>query len=187
MKLSIKIGIIALLTASIAGFVALDNSKQSTATGAAKPQTSVRKAPSGLPLEMVTIGGKKYELEVAANDASRMRGLSHRASIPAGTGMIFVHRVSDMLSYWMVDCLIDMDIAYLDRNGKVVSIYTMKVEPPRAATESEEAYHLRLKHYPSADDAIYALELPAGEYAKLGVKPGDTIALDHAKFKSYLH
>ena len=67
-----------------------------------------------------------------------------------------------------------------------VAAATMKAEPLRAPTESEEAYRLRLKHYPSASDCLYAIELPPGEYAKLGVKAGDTIALDYAKFKSYL-
>ena len=185
MKLSIKLGIVVLLMASVVGFVALNNSSQDTAASAGN-KSAVRKAPSGLPLETVTIGGKKFELEVAADVPSRTRGLGKRASVPAGTGMIFVFKVSDMLSFWMYDCLTDMDVAYVDRTGKVVSIETMKAEPLKAAGETEEAYKSRLKHYPAAGEGLYAIELPPGEFTKLGAKPGDTIALDHAKLKSYL-
>ena len=185
MKLSIKLGIVVLLMASVVGFVALNNSSQDTAASAGN-KNAVRKAPSGLPLETVTIGGKKFDLEVAADAPSRTRGLGKRASVPAGTGMIFVFKVSDMMSFWMYDCLTDMDVAYVDRNGKIVSIETMKAEPLKAAGETEEAYKSRLKHYPSAGEGLYAIELPPGEFTKLGAKPGDTIALDHAKLKSYL-
>jgi uncharacterized membrane protein (UPF0127 family) len=101
--------------------------------------------------------------------------------------MIFVFGVTQPLSFWMYDCLTDIDIAYLDRTGKVISVATMKAEAPRAKDESEAAYRARLKHYPSADEGLYAVELPAGDFAKLGVKPGDTISLDHAKLKAYLH
>ena len=185
MKLSIKLGIVVLLMASVVGFVALNNSSQDTGASAAN-KSAVRKAPSGLPLETVTIGGKKFELEVAADVPSRTRGLGKRASVPAGTGMIFVFKVSDMLSFWMYDCLTDMDVAYVDRTGKVVSIDTMKAEPLKAAGETEEAYRARLKHYPAAAEGLYAIELPPGDFTKLGVKAGDMITLDHAKLKSYL-
>ena len=185
MKLSIKLGIVVLLMASVVGFVALNNSSQDTAASAGN-KSAVRKAPSGLPLETVTICGKKFELEVAADAPSRTRGLGKRASVPAGTGMIFVFQVSDMMSFWMYDCLTDMDVAYVDRNGKIVSIETMKAEPLKAAGETEEAYKSRLKHYPAAGEGLYAIELPPGEFTKLGAKPGDTITLDHAKLKSYL-
>ena len=103
MKLSIKLGIVVLLMASVVGFVALNNSSQDTAASAGN-KSAVRKAPSGLPLETVTIGGKKFELEVAADAPSRTRGLGKRASVPAGTGMIFVFQVSDMMSFTMYDC-----------------------------------------------------------------------------------
>jgi len=185
MKLSIKLGIVVLMLACVVGFVALNNSSQDPSATAAN-KTAVRKAPSGLPLETVTIGGQKFDLEIAADAPSRTRGLGKRASVPAGTGMIFVFKVSDMLSFWMYDCLTDMDVAYVTRSGKVVSIDTMKAEPLRAPTETDDAYKARLKHYPSAAEALYAIELPPGEFTKLGVKPGDTITLDHAKLKSYL-
>ena len=185
MKMSIKLGIVVLMLACVVGFVALNNSSQDPSATAAN-KTAVRKAPSGLPLETVTIGGQKFDLEIAADAPSRTRGLGKRASVPAGTGMIFVFKVSDMLSFWMYDCLTDMDIAYVDRSGKVVSIDTMKAEPLKAAGEPEEAYRARLKHYPAAAEGLYAIELPPGDFTKLGVKAGDMITLDHAKLKSYL-
>ena len=34
--------------------------------------------------------------------------------------------------------------------------------------------------------SFIVIELPPGDFTKLGVKAGDTITLDHAKLKSYL-
>ena len=39
---------------------------------------------------------------------------------------------------------------------------------------------------PSADDAMFAIELQPGAFGKLGVKPGDRVTLDYRKLRSYL-
>jgi uncharacterized membrane protein (UPF0127 family) len=100
--------------------------------------------------------------------------------------MIFVFPESRILSFWMIDCLIDIDVAYVDRTGKVISTYTMRTEPPQAKSESREAYTSRLKRYPSADDAIFAIEVRAGLLEKLGVRPGSTVNLDDARLRRHL-
>ena len=114
------------------------------------------------------------------------KGLSLRATVPDGTGMIFVFPDSRILSFWMIDCLLDIDVAYLDRAGKVVGVHTMRAEAPQAADETRDAYKARLKHYPSEDDAMYAIELPAGTFERLGVRSGTTIKFDFAKARSHL-
>jgi len=125
-------------------------------------------------------------MEVAATQKAVECGLSRRATVPEGTGMVFVFPESRILSFWMVDCLVDIDVAYCDRAGKVVSTYTMKAEPPQAPGESREAYLGRLKRYPAADDAMFAIEVKAGALEKLGVKPGVQVKLDYAKLRSHL-
>ena len=178
MGAGIKWALVAVLGVGTAGFLVYQD---------AAPKTSApRVSPAGLPLERVTIGGKPHELEVAATVESVQRGLSKRATVPEGTGMIFVFPDSRILDFWMIDCLTDIDVAYLDRGGKVVSVYTMKAEAPQAPGESRDAYKARLKRYPSADDAMFAVELQAGAFAKLGVKPGDRIGLDYRQLRSHL-
>ena len=180
MGAGIKWLLVAIVGAGAAGMVVM----QGTPGAASAPKQ--RQSPNGLPIEVVELGGKPHELEVAATQKAVERGLSRRATVPDGTGMIFVFPESRILSFWMIDCLTDIDVAYCDRNGKVVSTYTMKTEPPQAPGESREAYMARLKRYPSADDALFAIEVKAGALEKLGVKPGTQLKLDYAKLRSHL-
>lgn len=180
MGASIKWLLVAIVGAGAAGMVVM----QGTPGAASAPKP--RQSPNGLPIEVIDLGGKPHELEVAATQKAVEKGLSRRATVPDGTGMIFVFPESRILSFWMIDCLVDIDVAYLDRTGKVVSTYTMKAEAPQAAGESRDAYMARLKRYPSADDALFAIEVKAGALEKLGVKPGTQLKLDYAKLRSHL-
>jgi uncharacterized membrane protein (UPF0127 family) len=178
MGAGIKWLLVGVLSAGAAGFVVM----QGTPAAPVAPKT----AKSGLPIETITLGGRPFELEVAATPKAVERGMSGRTEIADGTGMIFVFPESRILSFWMIDCLIDIDVAYLDRSGKVVSTYTMKTEAPQKPGESREAYTSRLRRYPSAEDAIFAIEVKAGLLEKLGVRPGSTVKVDYAKLRRYL-
>lgn len=178
MGFSIKWLLVASLGLGAGGFLVFEGNQA--------PLSRATTSANGLPLERVKIGDRTFDLEVAATQAAVARGLSRRATIPDGTGMLFVFPESRILSFWMIDCLIEIDVAYVDRTGKVVGVYTMKPEPPQAAGETRDAYTARLKHYPSEDDALYAVELPAGTFAKLGIKSGSMIKLDFAKLRGYL-
>ena len=178
MGAGLKWALVSVLGVGAAGFLVWQD--------APKAAPAARTSAAGLPVEKVVIGGKPHDLEVAATQDAVQRGLSKRATLPDGTGMIFVFPESRILDFWMIDCLMDIDVAYLDRNGKVVSVHTMKAEPPQAAGESREAYKGRLTRYPSADDAMFAIELQPGAFGKLGVKPGDRVTLDYRKLRSYL-
>ena len=180
MGAGIKWLLVAVVGAGAAGMVVM----QGTGGPASAPRQRV--SPNGLPIEVIELGGKPHELEVAATLKAVEKGLSRRATVPEGTGMIFVFPESRILSFWMIDCLTDIDVAYLDRTGKVVNTFTMKAEPPQAAGESREAYMARLKRYPSTEDALFAIEVRAGALEKLGVKPGTQLKLDYAKLRSHL-
>lgn len=153
---------------------------------AAASRGGPKRGPSGLPVEVIKVNGESFDAEVAADARSRTRGLGGRATIGPHEAMIFVHPVSDVLNFWMKDCLTDMDIAFLDRNGKVTAVHTMKKEPPRGADEAMAQYEARLPRYSSELDAIYAFEFAPGTLARLGVKPGQTLPLDHGKLRGYL-
>jgi uncharacterized membrane protein (UPF0127 family) len=111
----------------------------------------------------VEIGGKPFELEVAANDDDRQRGLMYRKSMPDDHGMLFVFPDERPLSFWMRNTLIPLDILYLDRSGKVVSVSQMKP--------------LDESGVPSGWPAKYAVELNVGTAQKLGVKAGDVLRI----------
>ena len=121
---------------------------------------------SGLPVVQVKIGSKAYNVEVAADNYSREKGLMERDSMPGDHGMIFVFDDESERSFWMHNTRIPLDILFLDSNGSVVSIHTMK--PYDESTT------------PSEKPAKYAIELNAGEAAACGVKVGDQLTIPAA-------
>ena len=134
--------------------------------------------------ERVTIAGESFDLELAVNSETRVQGLSGRESIPENGGMLFVFPRAARQSFVMRDCLVPIDIAFLDGTGRVVAAHAMEVEEPRKADESQMAYELRLRKYSSRFGALYASELAGGRLAELGIEAGDVIELDHQKLKA---
>lgn len=129
-------------------------------------------------LEKVVMGGAVFWLEPALDEPTRIKGLGGRTSIEAERGMLFVFPVSMPLEFVMRDCVIDIDIAFLDDAGRIVQAHTMKVEEPKREGESANGYEARLKRYASRFPARFAVEVAAGTLDKLGVKAGDIVTLD---------
>lgn len=154
----------------------------------AKPaETPPAKAGSGLPVERIMLGGEPFDLEVAATEQSIAKGLSKRTEIPKNTGMVFVFPAGNERFFWMIDCFIDIDIAYLASDGTVVSVYTMKKEAPRQEGESNATYESRLKRYNSGPGVQFAIETPAGTNDALKIKPGVKIPIDRKRLLGYLN
>jgi uncharacterized membrane protein (UPF0127 family) len=139
------------------------------------------RAQGGLPTIPATIGGQRFLLEVAADPQSMVRGLGGRTVIPPLGGMLFVYPAPGPLAFVMRDCPIPIDVAFLDPDGRIVNLHTMKPEPPRRPGETVAAYEGRLPSYPSSGPAQYAVELAGGRLAELGVGKGDRIEIDFAK------
>lgn len=135
------------------------------------------------PRERVTINGHDFHLEYAADAASRARGLMGRDEIDEDGGMIFIYPRPNMLSFWMKDCLVDIDLIFLDGRGRVVDAFAMKMAPPRSADESQREYEARLRRYVSHRPAQFAIELRAGWLDRLKLTRGDEIELDLARLK----
>lgn len=115
----------------------------------------------------VMVGGKQFTLEVADTPAVRTQGLSWRSELADNHGMVFVFPNEEVLRFWMVDCLIDLDIIYLDAQGYVINSTYMPAEPLQQANETRNEYYARLPRYLSSAPAKYAIELTAGTLAEL--------------------
>jgi uncharacterized membrane protein (UPF0127 family) len=115
----------------------------------------------------VELKGQRFEIEIAADDASRERGLMFRDSMPADHGMLFVFDRADVQTFWMKNTYIPLDILYFDKNYKFVSVSART--PPCHSMLND------CPTYPSGGPAQYVLELNAGTADKLGVKPGDEL------------
>lgn len=133
--------------------------------------------------ERVVIKGETFWLEPALTDATRIKGLSGRASIEPDGGMVFVFPRPAPLQFVMRDCLTDIDIAFLDGSGRVLAMHEMTVEEPRRENESEIDYELRLKRYPSRFSSQIVIEVAPGTWDRLGLKEGDLVELDAAGLK----
>lgn len=136
----------------------------------------------------VTIDGRVFTLELAADEQTRVRGLAMRETIEPDGGMLFSFRNSTLRRFVMRDCLTSIDIIFLDASGRVTRTHHMPVEPPRAEDGSEgevgdslnREYHARLPTYSSRYSAKYAIELAGGTLEQIEVGAGDRIELDFA-------
>ena len=133
--------------------------------------------------ERVVIAGETFRLDPAVNAKARQRGLGGREKIADHGGMLFVFPDARRRSFYMKDCVFDIDIMFLDDRGRITAVHKMKTEPPRRADESVRAYERRLKLYPSRLPVRFAIELVTGSIERLKLKPGVTIPLDLPRLK----
>ena len=141
----------------------------------------VRGAPETVTLQ---IAGEHFTLELALDDASRTTGLMGRREIPADGGMLFVFREPAVRSFWMAYCLVDIDLIFLDPNGRVTATHRMKVEPPRRDDESDPVYQARLASYPSVYPAQFAIELRQGTLERLDLRFESKIDMNLRRLKA---
>jgi hypothetical protein len=128
--------------------------------------------------EVIKIGEETFRLEVAADPESRQKGLMGRKKVEVAGGMLFVFPDDRIHSFWMANCLVDIDLAFIDRQGRIVRLHKMKAEPPRREGESEGMYEARLKRYSSVRPARFAIELRAGSIDRLELEAGRRLELD---------
>ncbi len=125
----------------------------------------------------IAIHGERFTVEVARTPAEQFRGLGGRTHIDRDGGMLFPFGGPRLTAFVMRDCPIPIDVAFLDEDGRVISIHEMVPEPPRKPGEGELDYEERLRAYPSGLPAWFALETAGGRLRELGVHGGDRIEL----------
>jgi uncharacterized membrane protein (UPF0127 family) len=147
---------------------------------AAKPAGAILhvEPQQGLPREKFSFLGEEWSCELCLDDASRAAGMGARTAFPAGTAMVFVYPKASVLSFWMKDCLIDLDMVFVDVDGKITALHEAKKEPLRTQGQSLAAYESGLKRYSSNRRAQFVIEVPAGTIARLKPQLGHKIDLD---------
>jgi len=107
-------------------------------------------APSGLPIEHLTIATSTLTVEVASTAVEREQGLSGRTSLAQGTGMLFIFDTPGSYGFWMKDMQFSLDIIFMDTSKQVI-----QVDSNLSPQTYPEAF------YPTRP-ALYVLEVPAG-------------------------
>ena len=108
---------------------------------------------------MVKVGGTTIAVEVADSPAERTQGLSGRASLAEGTGLLFDFKEPGDYAIWMKDMRFAIDIVWANE-GRVVTV---------AHDVSPDTFPQAFR---SSAPARYVLELPAGTAAAHGIAEG---------------
>ena len=117
----------------------------------------------------VELDGHRFQIEIAADEPSRERGLMFRENMPADHGMLFVFDDAQVRTFWMKNTPLPLDILYFDQNYKLVSV---QQRVPSCLNSGNNC-----PVYPTDGAAQYVLELNAGTADKIGVKPGDALTV----------
>ncbi|HWR10400.1 MAG TPA: DUF192 domain-containing protein [Rectinemataceae bacterium] len=120
-------------------------------------------------LETVTLksGDTRLVVEVADTELERNRGLMFRKSLADGNGMIFVFETDQKASFWMKNTSLPLSLGFLGSDGGILQI--LDLAP------------FSLEPRPSERSVRYALEVPQGWFAKVGLKVGDKFEIPPLK------
>jgi uncharacterized membrane protein (UPF0127 family) len=126
-------------------------------------------SPIGLPMETIVIdtdhGPATFQVEIAADNASRERGLMFRKTMEPDHGMLFDFKVTEGVAFWMKNTILPLDMIFIREDGTISSV-------------APDATPYSTLEIPSAEPIRAVLELNAGRAAALDIVPGDVV---HAK------
>jgi uncharacterized membrane protein (UPF0127 family) len=116
------------------------------------------------------IAEQAFVLELALDGDARFAGLSDRTGLDVDQGMLFVFPDPVKTKFVMRRCLFPIDLVYLGAGGRIDRMHRMTVEP----YETPEG---KLRRYASSGRVQFVLEFASGTIDRLGLKPGQKIAL----------
>jgi uncharacterized membrane protein (UPF0127 family) len=112
--------------------------------------------------------GEEFSLEIAADPKSRARGYMFREKVEQGEGMLFIFQTSQRHGIWMMNCLVPLDIIWLDESFRVVQI-AHDAQPCRPDEQCPSLQPLR--------PARYVIEVAGGVAAKQELRAGARIEI----------
>ena len=106
-----------------------------------------------------------FEVEVADTPAKRELGLMYRRELPADRGMLFIFPDESVLTFWMQNTPIPLDMIFIGSDLKIVGIVRDAVPFTTSA---------RSVGKPSR----YVLEIGGGAAQKRGIETGDKVRFE---------
>ena len=111
----------------------------------------------------------EFVVELAATEEERSQGLMFREKLAQNRGMLFIYKSERVVSMWMKNTFIPLDMLFLDRNGFITHLV-------------KETRPLSLDIISSMGNVLGVLELLGGTSDRLGIRRGDRV--EHAAFGS---
>jgi uncharacterized protein len=110
-----------------------------------------------------------FSIEVADSQAELSRGMMYRESVAPNEGMLFEFGDEEIVSIWMKNTSIPLDVIFVRADGRI-----LKIE------HSAKPYSLRSMTSEAPVTAVF--EVAGGQANALGLRPGDI--LQHSYFKT---
>jgi len=110
----------------------------------------------------ITIDDIVLDVEIADDGKKIERGLMFREMLPENRGMLFIFDEERKYQFWMMNMKFNIDMIWLDANGKVVHIV-------EAAEPCIDAAHTSLCTYSPDEPARYVLEVNSGFVQRYGI------------------
>ncbi|MEE3331503.1 MAG: DUF192 domain-containing protein, partial [Myxococcota bacterium] len=126
-------------------------------------------APASEPAAWVEIRSTRVEVEVAVSPEEQRQGLSGRAKLDWGDGMVFLYKTGGFQSFWMIDMRFPIDMVWI-RDSRVVGVHH-NVPVPEPDTP-----HNELPRYGPKELVDTVLEVPAGYARAHGWARGDAVS-----------
>jgi uncharacterized membrane protein (UPF0127 family) len=108
-------------------------------------------------------GKQRFAVEEARTPQQMAQGLMYRRSLAADAGMLFEYDRPQIVSFWMKNTVIPLDMLFIAADGFVVGIH-------------ERAVPLSTEAITSDKPVLAVLELNGGTAQRLGIKPGDHVS-----------
>ncbi len=159
---------LSLMACSAGGMAPLENENNAARCSAGSP---LGKSEAGLDVIALCIDKKDgdtvdstlgFAVEIAASADQQARGLMFRTELADDKGMIFPYQSPRILSFWMKNTVISLDIIFINEDGSIANI-----------AKNTEPYST--KPVSSINPTVAVLELRAGLTSELGIKAGDII------------
>jgi uncharacterized protein len=123
-----------------------------------------------------------FTLEHAVTEQERQWGLMDRQELAEDHGMLFHFADSQQRTVWMLNCWVDLDVAFVTSDGIITEVYTLQAHPewmPSPLHCPEELASLpasvvdRFLHsaVTSQQPARYLLEMGGGWFARHDLQP----------------
>jgi uncharacterized membrane protein (UPF0127 family) len=109
--------------------------------------------------------GTVYSVEIPRTPEARERGLMFRERLAPRTGMLFVFDTTARHAFWMKNCLIPLDLIWLDETKRVVAVLP---DTPPCKSDPCPIYQV-------AVPARYVLEIAGGAAQREGVAAGSVL------------